>query len=207
MTTFTINPNDLEAVSLAASHEETRYYLCGVSFEIYDDNTVGMVATDGHRVASIHAKQNAQPKETFILGNGDIKKIMQMVKLERKNVGKRNQASVKIAIDRQGVVLSLSCIVETKEEIKTAGQFTTKEIDGNFPDWRRVIPSYADDGAGCSRLSFNTSYMADFGRVARIFGVTIESVVIDIIDKNSPIKITLPGIADSFLGVLMPTRC
>ncbi len=76
MTTYTIKANELEAISLASSTEQTRYYLCGVCIESYQDGTIGLISTDGHRLASLRAKLTEQPKESFILSSDDIKIVL-----------------------------------------------------------------------------------------------------------------------------------
>ena len=44
MKTYTIKPNELEAIHLTASKEQTRYYLVGVNIESYEDGTTALIA-------------------------------------------------------------------------------------------------------------------------------------------------------------------
>ncbi len=84
------------------------------------------------------------------------------------------------------------------------GSFTTKAIDGNFPDWRRVLPMDSDDVS--PYMSFNADYMASFAKMANLI---TNSNVAHLITKqttpDAPIKITMKYNAD-FLGVLMGMR-
>lgn len=84
--TYTIKPNELQAVALASSAEEIRYYLKGVLCELYNDNTVGLIATDGHRLASINTQSREAIKDSFILASDDVKKAAAMAKAEQKRL-------------------------------------------------------------------------------------------------------------------------
>ncbi|MER9706008.1 hypothetical protein NKJ10_17430 [Mesorhizobium sp. M0204] len=105
------------------STEETRYYLNGVAFEFgnNDDGMLRAVATDGHRLGSRQATPAGKLTEraTVIIPRAAIKAVAALA-------------------GGQEVTLSVD---DTKAEI-TFGDFVirTKLIDGNFPDWRRVVP-------------------------------------------------------------------
>ena len=106
-------------VSFAISTEETRYYLNGIFLHLQDDN-IGAVATDGHRLSR---HQLAYPgAEQF---NGII--------IPRKTVGLIPKGSVNLSVS------------DTKIRI-VAGDLTitSKLIDGTFPDYQRVIPTQND---------------------------------------------------------------
>ncbi len=86
----------------------------------------------------------------------------------------------------------------------TNGSFTTKAVDGNFPDWRRILPADSDDIS--PYLSFNGDYIASFAKMADLLtDVSIPHLIIKQSDPNAPIKITMKYRED-FLGVLMGMR-
>lgn len=205
--TYTIKPNELQAVALASSAEEKRYYLKGVLCELYNDNTVGLIATDGHRLASINTQLGETVKDSFILAIDDVKKAVAMAKAEQKTLGKRSGLQVVIRIYREGENLQVELAIRDNVAIgKIAGGFTAKPVDGSFPEWRRVIPADNNNGddAACPAISFNGHYMASFANMANhLVETKISQLVIKATDKESPIKITMPD-APTFLGVLMP---
>ncbi|MCI5049787.1 MAG: DNA polymerase III subunit beta [Rickettsiales bacterium] len=120
----------VEKTRFAISTEETRYYLNGVYFHATDDegaNVLRAVATDGHRLARI---QIALPE-----GAEEIPGII----VPRKTIGELTKL---IEEGVQDVEISLS---ETKIRFN-CGQavLVSKLIDGNFPDYDRVIPTGND---------------------------------------------------------------
>ena len=207
MKTYIIKANELEAINLASSTEASRYYLCGVLIEPLEDGTVALVAMDGHRLASLrYAPANPAAKDSFILATDDIKKIIGMVKAEAKTTNKQFRDKLAIKIEKEGVKLTLSVVLKNGEDVSIPkGSFTTKEVDGNFPDYARVIPSC--DDSTTSEISFNTDYMADFGKMAKLITENRDfpQIKMQISDVAGPIKIAMPHNSE-FLGVLMPMR-
>jgi DNA polymerase III sliding clamp (beta) subunit (PCNA family) len=206
MKTYIIKHNELEAIALASSTEASRYYLCGVLIEPLEDGTVALVATDGHRLSSLrYAPQNPAAKDSFILASDDIKKIVSMAKAEAKTTDKQFRKNLAIKIEKEGVNLTLSIVLKDGEDVSLPrGSFTTKEVDGNFPDYARVIPSCEDSTT--TETSFNADYMADFGKMAKLItGSRFPQIALKLNDANGPMKIIMPHNSE-FLGVLMPMR-
>lgn len=207
MKTYTIKPNELEAIALAASTEEARYYLNGVYIEPNESGTVALIATDGHRMASLRLVKENQTKDGFIFGNDDIKKILGSVKAESKTISKSLRHLLAIRIEKTGVELSVTYVLLDNEGNlkRVCGSFITKEIDGTFPDYRRVIPA-ADDAKADADLSFNVIYVSDFGKMASLIARTkTQQIAIKSSGRHCPILITLPH-NNEFVGVLMPMR-
>ena len=214
MTTYTIKPNELEAVALGASNEETRYYLCGVLFEQYPDGKTALITTDGHRLMSVHAQQGSAPDNSFILANADVKKVLAMAKADkapnRALAGK--QRIVITAGENCGLALSVVWLDVDGEVFKTVGSFTTSAIDGNFPDWRRVVPSPNLKAIAPSSIGFNGAYMADFAKASKLLSNGNKSCLVGITltGAGGPILIEIPendvNNPFEFMGVLMPAR-
>ncbi len=206
MTTYTIKANELEAISLAASTEARRYYLNGVCIERYEDGTTGLIATDGHRIATLRAKLGEQPKESFIISSADIKRILTLYKCEVKTLAKSVRHFLKIVIGKNEddkLELSLSlCDDDGIGAIRVS--FTTKAVDGNFPDWRRVLPAESEDVS--PYLAFNADYMADFGKMTRLItGVKTAHIVIKQSNPNAPMRVVIDK-NNEFLAALMGVR-
>mgnify|MGYP002628703388 CR=1 FL=1 len=104
------------------SDEATRYYLNGVYLHNHE-GTARAVATDGHRLARIDSKINAQFPGVIV---------------PRKVVGELRKL-----IGDDDVTVHIS---ETKMRV-TSGDvvLTSKVIDGTFPDYSRVIPQGNDN--------------------------------------------------------------
>lgn len=194
MTTYTIKPNELEAVALASSSEQTRYYLNGVCIETYTDGTSGLIATDGHRLHAINTQE--KPISSFILGNDAVEKALKLVKSEK------TKWTVTIEITDN----TLQAVMHDKqgELIGVIGSFDFKPVDGNFPDWRRVIPNEATGNVE-NDIAFNCAYMADFGKVAKLLtGTKSQYVNLTSAGRDNPILVNIKY--DAFTGVLMPMQ-
>jgi DNA polymerase III sliding clamp (beta) subunit (PCNA family) len=209
-TTIFLKPNELESIALSSSTEESRYYLCGVQVESYDGNPIaGLIATDGHRMHSIHAEAVNHPEKSFILATADIKKALQLAKAEIKSLGKNLAPFIRIAItpgDNHALSVAI-VIIKSKTDnaiIKTCASFDTKAIDGTYPDWRRIVPEAKDDKADAI-LSFQVSYVNDFGKAAKLLGSDCQQVTFKSSGSQSPILVTIPK-EPAFVGVLMPMR-
>lgn len=131
---FTITAEEckalIEKTRFAISTEETRYYLNGVYFHAAQDDGASVlraVATDGHRLARI---QVALPD-----GAADMPGVI----VPRKTIGELVKL---LEGDVQDVHVSLS---DTKIRfVCGAAVLVSKLIDGNFPDYDRVIPTGND---------------------------------------------------------------
>lgn len=119
----------------AVSTEETRYYLNGVFMEYSaNDNELIFVATDGHKLfrRTIEAPAGAELiNDLGCYGNGviiprkAIKSIMKLIK------GKNTPETIEIKTSEARCDFKFDNVT-----------VSTKLIDGNFPDYRRVIPAY-----------------------------------------------------------------
>lgn len=108
----------LHKTAFAMSTEETRYYLNGVYLHTVDGNIMA-VATDGHRLARV---------------SSDIESDFAGVIVPRKTVGELSKV-----LEFGDVQLSIS---ETKIRVVSGPvTITSKVIDGNFPDYKRIIPT------------------------------------------------------------------
>ena len=123
--------NDLKALiaktHFAMAHQDVRYYLNGLLLELRSDS-LRVVATDGHRLA--------YAEKTFNEGTGLEEGTVQAIIVPRKTISELlrqmedSDASINIQLSTQQLVLQLPDIT-----------FTSKLIDGRFPDYERVIPA------------------------------------------------------------------
>ena len=116
----------LEKTQFAMAHQDVRYYLNGLLLEL-DGEWLRAVATDGHRLAvsaTRLAQEMASPVQVIIPRKG----VMELGKLLENgdNLARCDIGANQIRISMPGF------------------SFTSKLIDGRFPDYRRVIPHDLD---------------------------------------------------------------
>ncbi len=115
----------LESVHFAMAQQDVRYYLNGVLFVI-ENNKLIAVATDGHRLA-----YNA------ILFDGN---------LERMEVIVPRKAIIELSklLDEGDEEIEIEFSTLQLKAIFSDIEMYTKLIEGKFPDYKRVIPSYTN---------------------------------------------------------------
>ena len=118
--------NLIEKTKFAISNEETRYFLNGIYFHKRTQDNLNflcLVATDGHRLAKI----DLEYKE----GLGDIPGVI----IPKKTINELCKllvdvnGEIKINLDPNKVIFYINKTI-----------LISKLIDGNFPDYQRVIP-------------------------------------------------------------------
>lgn len=114
----------IDDVAFAMAQQDVRYFLNGMLLEIAADHT-RTVATDGHRLAM----------STRDLANAGVEQRMQSIVprkgvLEMARLLDGEQESVKFSLGANHL------------QVRTAGfAMTTKLVDGQFPDYEKVVPS------------------------------------------------------------------
>ncbi|MES9812862.1 MAG: DNA polymerase III subunit beta [Candidatus Thiodiazotropha sp.] len=129
----------IEKTQFAMAQQDVRYYLNGMLLEI-NKGDLRTVATDGHRLAMSQAV-NAAPEE-----------INQQIILPRKAVlelGRlltNNDSDIKIELSNSYIRVLLDNAV-----------FTSKLIDGRFPEYQRVMPTGSDKEVEAEKNSLRQS--------------------------------------------------
>ena len=116
----------IEKTRFAISNEETRYFLNGIYFHNHqnqDLNTLSVVATDGHRLAKMDSDLKEKVKEFpgIIIPKKTINEVYKLLS-DLDEITKINLNSNKIVFFIRNTIL------------------ISKLIDGNFPDYKKVIP-------------------------------------------------------------------
>lgn len=121
----------IDRTRFAISTDETRYYLTGVYMHIKDidgKKTLRGVATDGHRLAVVET-ETAEPISE-----------MPGIIIPRKTIGE-----IKRIMESSGVEEVKMMLSRTKIKVEVGGTvLISKLIDGEFPDYEKVIPSGND---------------------------------------------------------------
>lgn len=113
----------LDRSAFAMAQQDVRYYLNGLLFDIAEKH-FQVVATDGHRLALSKAAESLQiPQATHIIVPR--KGVAELLRL----LGPEQDSGVKVGIS-----------INHLRVITPEFTFTTKLIDGKFPDYNKVIP-------------------------------------------------------------------
>ncbi|ACA84303.1 DNA polymerase III subunit beta [Shewanella woodyi] len=133
---FTINQGTLksliDATQFSMANQDVRYYLNGLLLET-EGNVLRAIATDGHRLALSHRQiQDTLPEKQVIVPRKGV------VELQRLFEGE--ELDITIAIGDNAIRATTASAV-----------FTSKLVDGRFPDYRRVLPKGGDKVVIASR--------------------------------------------------------
>ncbi len=120
----------IDKVRFAMSTEETRYYLNGIHFHALRQGATSMlraVATDGHRLARIEAALpgGAEALPPIIVPRKAVTEVRKLVE------GREDNVRVDVSASRIRFLVDGSVL-------------TSRLVDGQFPDYERVIPKNAD---------------------------------------------------------------
>lgn len=126
----------IERTHFAMAQQDVRYYLNGLLLDI-NGGKLRAVATDGHRLATCEVETETDPPDA-----------VQQVIVPRKGV----QELLRLLADTED-----TAILRIGPNHVRAGldniRFTSKLIDGKFPDYRRVIPASSEHMAIADRLA------------------------------------------------------
>ena len=130
----------IERTHFAMAQQDVRYYLNGLMLEA-DDNKLRAVATDGHRLAycEMPADIAASIERQVIVPRKGVQELLRLLEDDEEL-----EAIVKIGSNHIQVLLG---------DIR----FTSKLIDGKFPDYQRVIPREGERVMIADRLVLRTA--------------------------------------------------
>ena len=111
----------IDSTQFSMANQDVRYYLNGLLFET-EGNVLRAIATDGHRLALSHrmVEQSLPEKQVIVPRKG----VVEMARLLDSD-----DHDITIAIGDNAI-----------RAITSTAVFTSKLVDGRFPDYRRVLP-------------------------------------------------------------------
>ena len=126
-----------EKTAFAMAVQDVRFYLTGTLLEI-DANQLRAVTTDGHRLALCEtaAQSTAAQPIQAIVPRKAVGELQRLLSVE--------DVQLSLLIGRELLNVTITVANRDKEQGDTTVRFTTKLIDGKFPDYRRVIPRGGD---------------------------------------------------------------
>ncbi len=116
----------IESVQFSMAQQDVRYYLNGMSLET-SENQIRSVATDGHRLAMSlvdYDDDSLAPKQVIIPRKG-VQEISRLID--------DSDNKVKVQLGANHIRIFSNAFI-----------FTSKLVDGRFPDYNRVVPKNTD---------------------------------------------------------------
>lgn len=116
----------MERTHFSMANQDVRYYLNGMLFEV-NDAQLRTVATDGHRLAmaGMQLEQSGLAQRQVIVPRKGVSELMRLLEQDAQliqvEIGQNH-----LRVRSEGMV------------------FTSKLLDGRFPDYRRVLPQGGD---------------------------------------------------------------
>ena len=129
----------IDQTQFCMAQQDVRYYLNGLMLEL-SNNQIIAVATDGHRLAFCQAEVSLNPGETrqVIIPRKAVNEISRLLE--------DSDDELKVSLSENHIRINVSNVI-----------FTSKLIDGKFPDYQQVIPQKCDNEVKSSR---NNLYQA-----------------------------------------------
>ena len=126
-----------EKTAFAMAVQDVRFYLTGTLLEI-DQNQLRAVTTDGHRLALCETTATSTATQAIqaIVPRKAVAELQRLLSIEDEQLS--------LIIGRELLNVTISAPSRDKEQGNITVRFTTKLIDGKFPDYRRVIPRGGD---------------------------------------------------------------
>lgn len=141
---FTIKQGQLKRLidrtSFAMAQQDVRYYLNGMLLELRQGQ-LRVVATDGHRLAMCTLKESVEGQQDtqVILPRKGVLEMARLLLSENDDIG---------------MTLGSNHLRATTGEFT----FTSKLVDGKFPDYERVLPRSAEKVVLASRMELRQAF-------------------------------------------------
>lgn len=162
-----------EKTSFAMAIQDVRFYLTGTLLEIEADR-LRAVGTDGHRLALCEAEVQTSMQQESVQVIVPRKAVAELQRLLT-----AVDQPLEVQIGREILTVMLDLPVREKDQpIRIT--FTSKLIDGKFPDYRRVIPRDGNKVATLDHDGFKQSLQ----RVAILSNEKLRGVIMDFDTDN-----------------------
>ena len=176
--TFTLKQAELKdglkRTAYAISTDETRYVLNGVLCA-FKDNKLTLVATDGRRLAlmDIEAEITAEQEVSLIVPAKAVNELQRLLK---------DEGDVTIKVGQNQIAFELNNAL-----------LVSKLIEGNYPNYRQVIPSETKERVTLERESFHNAVR----RVALLTSEKSNSIKLVLTKNNLDVVANSPEIGEA----------
>jgi len=164
----------LVLTAFAVSFDETRYVLNGILFKI-NKNNLTLVATDGKRLAIVEKKLNQSIDK-------DIQIIVPIKTIHELNRNLKEEGE-------------LSVILGNNQALFDLGQVTiiSRLIEGEFPDYRQVVPPVSENKMGVNREQF----LLAAKRAALLSTPDYQAVKLEVFKNKLVVSKSTPDVGES----------
>ncbi len=158
----------IKSVSYAQSIDENRYVLNGVFFNFTEDGLV-LVATDGRRLATCERKVSSvsEKMKSFILPAKTVNEL-------QKQLGAKGKVS--IGLGERQVMFEIDVDDRTESGLCDKIKIVSKVVEGNYPQYKQVIPKDSGNHLEVER---------------EVFLRSVEFVAMVTTDKNSSVYLNI----------------
>lgn len=204
---------------MAVSKEETRYYLNGVHVSPAAGGGAVLTATDGTMLISMHDPDAYISGEAMVMLNKLMLRALAVSgslieqRLVAVRVLKGHTKPRAFVVDQrrpangdgvQSAHLAARSVFDDPDSRVRAAQFSTLTIDGNFPDWRRVLPAELDPASPIGAV--DNCKLVVIAKALTTRGITtFRMTAAKDNPRNSPIVVTGSSAVRGF-AILMPLR-
>lgn len=180
---FTLKGKDLrdalKKTSYAISTDETRYVLNGILFSFREDGSLTMVATDGRRLALVDLELEF-PRSNQVDIIVPTKCVSELQRLVRDDV----EIKMRVAANQVSFEIGHALLV-------------SKLIEGNYPNYRQVIPGEPKERITIERELFHTAVH----RVSLLASEKSNSVKLVFSKNNIEITANTPDVGEAHESV------
>jgi len=164
----------LNLTSFAVSFDETRYILNGILFKI-GKNSITLVATDGKRLAIVD-KKITHPIDK------DISIIVPIKTIHELNRNLKEDGELSLVLSNNQALFDLGKVV-----------IISRLIEGEFPDYRQVIPLLANNKMKVSREGF----LLAVKRAALLSTPDYQAVKLELFKNKLVVSKSTPDVGES----------
>jgi DNA polymerase III subunit beta len=173
----------LGLTAFAVSFDESRYILNGILFKI-NKNTLTLVATDGKRLAIIERKLKHEVEK-------DVHIIVPIKTIHELNRNLKDEGEVSLVLGQNQVLFDMGSI-----------QVISRLIEGEFPDYKQVIPETSSNKLGITREEF----LLAVKRAALLSTPDYQAVKLELFKDKLVVSKSTPDVGESREEVVVEYR-